>query len=162
MASMDTTYDIGSSLEHEPELHYFLWKVGAENSASRQATLVEPTGLLTTILTDTEWDALPMNRNTSPGGTLTIAPRPVPPVHIPITMGMTNAVISVAKYANERHQIWHNAKTGFKAALIRSLGPTLEGAIGPPPDGFKTISTRTIMDETKARYGTVDQMAFSK
>jgi hypothetical protein len=103
-----------------------------------------------------------MNRTTSPGGTLTIAPRPVPPVHVPITIGMTNAAISVAKYANERHQIWHSAQTGFKAALIRSLGPTLEGAIGPPPEGFKTISSRTILDEAKARYGTVDQMAFSK
>ncbi len=133
MTSTDTLYDINASLEHEPELHYFLWKVGAEDSASRQATLVEPTGILTTILADSEWDALPMNRTTSPGGTLTIAPRPVPPVHIPITIGMTNAAISVAKYANERHQIWHTAQTGFKAALIRSLGPTLEGAIAPPP-----------------------------
>ena len=132
-SSTDLLCDIGSSLEHEPELHYFLWKVGVEDCASRNATIVEPTGLLTTILTDLEWDALPMNRTASPGGTVTIAARPVPPVHVPITIGITNAAISVAKYANERHQIWHSAQTGFKAALIRSLGPTLESAIGPPP-----------------------------
>jgi hypothetical protein len=75
-----------------------------------------------------------MNRTASPGGTVTIAARPVPPVHVPITIGMSNAAISVAKYSNERHQIWHSAQTGFKAVLIRSLGqgPTLEGVIGPP------------------------------
>ncbi len=56
--------DIGASLEHEPELHYFLWKVGAEDLASRKATIVETTGLLTTILTDAEWSAYAMNRST--------------------------------------------------------------------------------------------------
>jgi hypothetical protein len=127
------SFDIGASLEHEPELHYFLWKVGAEDFASRKATIVEPTGLLTTILTHQEWPAYAMNRTTSPGGTLTIAPRSTIPAHIPITNGMTNSAISVAKYANDRHQIWHDAQTSFKTALIRSLGPTLEGAIVPPP-----------------------------
>jgi hypothetical protein len=89
--------DIGATLEHEPELHYFLWKVGVEDCASRNATIVEPTGLLTDILTDIEWTALPMNRSRSPGGTVTTAPRPTVPVHIPITMGMTNVQISCAK-----------------------------------------------------------------
>ena len=154
--------DIGNTLEHEPELHYFLWKVGVEDCASRHATIVEPTGLLTDILTDSEWSALPMNRTRSPGGTTTVAPRPIPQVHVPITMGMTNAQISVAKYANDRHLIWHDAQTTFKSALIRSLGPTLEGAIGPPPDGFKMISPSQILAEVKLRYGTVDQVAFEK
>jgi hypothetical protein len=150
-------------LEHEPELHYFLWKVGVEDCASRNATIVEPTGLLTDILTDIEWTALPMNRSRSPGGAVIIAPRPIAPAYIPITMGMTNAQISCAKYANDRHQTWHDAQTTFfKAALIKSLGPTLEGAIGPPPDGFKMVSPRQILDEVKLRYGTVDQMAFDK
>ena len=78
-----------------------------------------------------------MNRSMSSAGTLTIAPRPNLPVHVPITNGMTNSAISVAKYANDRHQIWHDAQTSFKTALIRSLGPTLEGAIGPPPMGSR-------------------------
>jgi hypothetical protein len=118
--------------------------------------------LLTDILTDPEWTALPMNRTRSPGGTTTVAPRPIPQVHAPITMGTTNAQISVAKYANDRHLIWHDAQTTFKSALIRSLGPTLEGAIGPPPDGFKMISPSQILAEVKLRYGTVDQVAFEK
>jgi hypothetical protein len=77
-------------------------------------------------------------------------------------MGMTNAAISVAKYDNERHLIWHTAQESFKSSLIRSLGPTLEGAIGPPPDGFKMISSRDIMANVKTRYGKVDQMTFAR
>ncbi len=75
---------------------------------------------------------------------------------------MTNAAISVAKYENERHLTWHTAQTAFNSSLIRSLGPTLEGAIGPPPDGFKMISTREIMDNVKSRYGKVDQVTFAR
>ncbi len=123
---------IDISLECDPELNYLPWKVSVENFAASKATIIAPTGLLTDILSDTQWDNLPLNRSTSPGGTLAVAPRPVPPTHSPITMGMTNAAISVAKYENERYLLWHTAQTAFKSALIRSLGPTLEGAIGPP------------------------------
>ncbi len=75
---------------------------------------------------------------------------------------MTNAQISVAKYGNDRHQIWHKAKETFKASLIRSLGPTLAGSIALPPDGFKTIQVMEIMDAVDARYGAVDQVALNR
>ena len=97
MATLDTTTDtcdIPLNLEEDPELNYFSWKVHAEDAASSAATLVEPTGLLTTILKDPAWDIYPPNRSVSPGGTLTIAARPAIPVHMPITAGMTNAQIS--------------------------------------------------------------------
>ena len=97
------------------------------------ATIVQPTGLLSQVLTDPEWDAYAANRATSPGGSLTIAQRPLPPNHTPIVGGMTNALISVAKYDNDRHKIWHDAITTLKHSLIRSLGPTLSGTFGPPP-----------------------------
>ena len=35
--------DIGLSLEHDPELLYWTWKVHAENAAANMATLVQPT-----------------------------------------------------------------------------------------------------------------------
>jgi hypothetical protein len=124
-----------------------------EDAASSVATLVEPTGLLTLILTDTAWAVYPPNRSTFPNGTITVAARPALPVHVPITAGMTNAQISVAKYANDRHTMWHKAKDTFKAVLIRILGPTLAGSIAPLPNGFKTMQVTDIMDTVKARYG---------
>ncbi len=121
----DQSIDI--ALECDPELNYLLWKVSVENFAASKATIIAPTGLLTDILSYTQWNNLPLNRATLPGETLTIALRPVPPTHSPITMGMTNATISVTKYENERHLTWHRAQPAFKCALIHSLGPTLEG-----------------------------------
>ncbi len=104
------------SMELDPELMFFTWKVGVENYAANKATIVEPTGLLSSILTDPEWNACLLNRATSPGGTLHIAPIPAPPTHVPITnaMAMKSPAIAVAKYSNDRHQIWHDALATFK------------------------------------------------
>jgi hypothetical protein len=85
------------SMETDPELMFFTWKVGIENYAANKATIVEPTGHLSAIPSDPEWDSCSLNRAISPGSTLTFASRPGPPVHIPITAGMTNANIAVAK-----------------------------------------------------------------
>jgi hypothetical protein len=133
MATADDSKTIDISLECDPELNYLPWRVSVENFVASKATVIAPTGLLTDILSDQQWDNLPLNRSASPGGTMTIAPRPALPTHIPITMGMTNATISVAKYENERHMMWHTAQAGFKSSLIRSLDPSVDGAIGPPP-----------------------------
>ena len=46
----DTTFTI--NLEEDPEIAYFTWKVEAEDVASKAATVVEPTGLLTLIMKD--------------------------------------------------------------------------------------------------------------
>jgi hypothetical protein len=112
------------SMDLDPELMFFTWKVGVENYAANKATIVQPTGLLSSILTDVEWQACALNRAHSPGGTLHVALRPAPPNHVPIIAGMTNSAIAVAKYRNDRHQIWHDALASFKTRLIKSLGPT--------------------------------------
>jgi hypothetical protein len=75
---------------------------------------------------------------------------------------MTNARISVAKYSNDRHLIWHEARTSLKTEIIRSLGPTLASTIGPPPVGFTTTTVPQIVAAVKGFYGTVDQMALIK
>ena len=157
-----TAGEIGVSLEHDPELIYFTWKVNIQNRAASMATIVERTGLLSLILTDVEWNDYSANRTIAADGTIIIAVRPVPPDHVPITNGMTNAQISVAKYSNDRHAVWHEAQESFKAMLIRSLGPTLDGTLGPPPNGFTLLTVQDIVNAVKAKYGTVDQMALFK
>jgi hypothetical protein len=79
--------DIGISLEHDPELLYWSWKINTENTAANMATIVHPTGLLNDVLSDQEWTDYPANRTTSPGATLTIAPRPTQLQHDPIVGG---------------------------------------------------------------------------
>jgi hypothetical protein len=127
--------EITCSLEHEPELIFFTWKVQVQNLAANKATIVDASGLLTLVLDNAEWDNHIANRIVTADGSVTIAPRPTEPVHIPITNGMTNAQINVAKYSNERHAIWHQAKAALKADIIRSLGPTLSSTIGVPDRG---------------------------
>ena len=57
MTTANTTIDplatgIGCSLEHEPELIFFQWKVQAQNLAASKATIVDASGLLTLVLDD--------------------------------------------------------------------------------------------------------------
>jgi hypothetical protein len=153
---------IACSLEIEPELSFFTWKVQVQNLASSKATIVDTSGLLTLVLDDGEWNAHSANQLVGIGGAVIIAPRPVEPAHVPITAGMTNAQISVAKYTNDRHLIWHEARTSLKNEIIRSLGPTLASTIGPPPTGFTTITVPQIVAAVKGFYGTIDQLALNR
>ena len=81
---------IACSLEIEPELIFFTWKVQAQNFAASKATIVDASGLLTLVLDDGEWNTHSVNQLVGIGGAVEIAPRPVEPAHVPITaLGMT-------------------------------------------------------------------------
>jgi hypothetical protein len=103
-------HDISVNLEHEAELRILEWRLEVQAIASNLAMIVTPTGLLTHVLIDQEWNDHLANRSTSPNGTVTVAARPNSPRHVPIVAGMTSTAIVVAKYANERHQLWHEKK----------------------------------------------------
>ncbi len=145
--------EISCSLEHEPELIFFTWKVQVQNLAANKATIVDPSGLLTLVLDDVEWNNHIANRVVAADGTVSVAPRPAEPVHISITNGTTNAQISVAKYSNERHAIWHQAKAALKADIIRSLGPTLASTIGPPPQDSPRYWCPTLWQRSRVSTG---------
>ncbi len=93
----DTSSDIAINLEEDPELNILAWRLKVQEVASSLVTMVSPTGLLTHILDDTEWDAHPTNRSVSPNGTVRVAKRLPSPTHVPIVGGMTGNQIAVAK-----------------------------------------------------------------
>ena len=72
---------------------------------------------------------------------------------------MTGNQISVAKYSNDRHQIWHVAKTALKRSIVESLGPTLSSTFGPPPHGFTLRAIRQIMADINTKFANVDAVA---
>ncbi len=67
---------IACSLEHEPELVFFTWKVQVQNLAASKATIVDASGLLTLVLDDGEWNIHSVNQLVDIGGAAVIAPRP--------------------------------------------------------------------------------------
>jgi hypothetical protein len=71
-SSDNATHDTIVSLEHDPELMYFKWKVNVADLASNSATIVFPTGLLGAVLTNAEWTAYPLNRSLNDDGTVSI------------------------------------------------------------------------------------------
>ena len=101
-------YTIAVTLDEDPEINYFGWRICVEDVAATTATLIEPTGLLTTVMTDAEWNAYPANTTitaatASAAATTSITSRPVEPTHRPIVTGMTGPAISIAQYGNKRH-----------------------------------------------------------
>jgi hypothetical protein len=160
-------FTIATTLDEDPEINFFVWRINVEDVAANSATLIEPTGLLTTVMTDAAWDAYPANTTvTAATGTTaaitTITARPVEPTHRPVVAGMTGPQISIAQYGNKRHETWHKAKEQLKMAIIASLGPTLAATIGPPPMGFKVMSIHAIMEAVSLKYATVDWTSLNK
>jgi len=160
-------FTIATTLDKDPEINFFVWRINVEDVAANSATLIEPTGLLTTVMTDEAWDAYPANTTVtaatgSTAATTTITARPVEPIHRPIVAGMTGPQISIAQYGNTRHETWHKAKEQLKMAIISSLGPTLAASIGPPPMGFKVMSIHAIMEAVSLKYATVDWTSLNK
>ena len=169
MTTKDSTdlYTITTSMDLDPEINYFGWRLNVEDVAAGAATLIVPTGLLTTVMTDPEWNAYPANTSTTPAtanaaAQTTIAARPVEPTHKTIVSGMTGPQIAVIKYGNDRHEIWHLAKEQLKASIIKSLGDTLAGTVAPPPHGFKMMNIQDIMIAVGNKYSTVDWTSLNK
>ena len=135
-------YSIAITLDDDPEINYFGWRINVEDVAANTATLIELTGLLTLVMTDAEWNAYPANTTITVAtanrpATTTIATQPVEPRHRPIVNGMTGPAISIAQYGNKRHETWHNAKEQLKMAIVNSLGTTLATTIAPPPSDLR-------------------------
>jgi hypothetical protein len=98
-------YNISTVLDVELEVNYFLWKINVEDVAANAATLIEPTGLLSMVMNDEEWNNYPANSTTNANtGAITISARPTSPVHKPIVAGMTGPNIAICKYGNDRHE----------------------------------------------------------
>jgi hypothetical protein len=94
-------YTIAVTLDEDPEINYFGWRICVEDVAANAATLIEPTGLLTTVMTDAEWNAYPANTTITvatalAASTTTITARPVESTHRPIVTGMSGPAISIA------------------------------------------------------------------
>jgi hypothetical protein len=160
-------YHIATTLDIDPDINYFGWKLNVEDVAAGAATLIEPTGLLTTVMGDSQWDAYPGNVTVTPAqgntpATTTNAQRSVEPKHKTIAAGMTGPQKTVIKYGNDHHETWHNAKEKLKASIIRSLGAILAGTVGAPPDGFKVMSMRDIIMKVETKYATVDWTSLNK
>ena len=167
MTTKEDQFTIATTLDEDPEINFFTWKLNIEDVAAGAATLIEPTGLLTVVMTDEEWAAYPANTvavaaTANAPATTAITGRPTEPTHKPITAGMTGPTIAINRYANERHETWHNAKEQLKAAIIRSLGDTLSTTIGPPPNGFKMMTIRTILEQVALKYATIDWTSLDK
>ena len=68
MSTKDSTdlYAIATTMDVDPEINYFGWRLNVEDVAAGAATLIEPTGLLTTVMSDAQWDAYPDNITITP------------------------------------------------------------------------------------------------
>jgi hypothetical protein len=160
-------YTIAVTLDDDPEINYFGWRICVEDVAANAATLIEPTGLLTLVMTDGEWASYPANTTITAAtahaaATTTVAARPVEPTHSAIIAGMNGPAISIAQYGNKRHETWHNAKEQLKMTIVNSLETTLATTIAPPPLGFKVMNIRAIMDAVGLKYATVDWTSLNK
>ena len=103
MTTKEDQFTIATTLDEDPEINFFTWKLNIEDVAAGAATLIEPTGLLTVVMTDEEWAAYPANTvavaaTANAPATTAITGRPTEPTHKPITAGMTGPTIAINRY----------------------------------------------------------------
>ncbi len=53
MTTKEDQFTIATTLDEDAEINFFTWKLNIEDVAAGAATLIEQTGLLTVVMTDT-------------------------------------------------------------------------------------------------------------
>ena len=90
------------SLDEEPKVNFFPWQIEVCNVAASLCKTISPRGLLSLVLTDTQWNEYPANTTTDAQGNAVIAPRTTPPVFLALNDQMSNVAIMVARTTNEQ------------------------------------------------------------
>jgi hypothetical protein len=117
--------EILTSLIENPYVSFFPWEMDSHDVAAGMAKSIHTLGLLSTILTDEQWNNYPRNTTTDQNGQIQIAARYQPQPYANITDNMTSVELYVAKASNDKLQLWIDSGEVLKAAVIKSLGKTV-------------------------------------
>ncbi len=123
------------------------------NGAASSCKTLCPTGLLSSVLTPSQWAEYPTSITTDAQGNVVIAPRYAPQPYVQLNDQMSNVALMVARTTNEQTLEWINGEEALKAAIMKSLGRVIRQIIRDPKNGFTLMTILEIMDKVRARYG---------
>jgi hypothetical protein len=138
------------SLNEEPKVNFFPWQIEVCNVAASLCKTISPRGLLSLVLTDTQWNEYP-SYTTDAQGNAVINPRTSPPVFLALNDQMSNVAIMVARTTNEQALEWSTiGEEALKAAIEKSLGPVIRQIVKDPKVGFTLMSCLDILTKVRA------------
>lgn len=145
--------EILTTLEEDPKMRFFPWELNVRNAAAALCKTITPRGLLSVVLEDDQWQAYPTNITSDAHGTLVIANRYTPPVHVDVNGTMSSAELYVAKASNDELLQWVTHEEALKNAIVKSLGLVIRQIMQHPVHGFTLMSIRDILAKVRAKYG---------
>ena len=153
MSNSKPVIAILATLEEDTKMNFFPWELAVIDAAASRCKGLTPRGLLSTLLTDKQWDEYPANLSLDANGQQVIAPRYVPPTYIEPVDTMTSVGLYVARSSNEQLLEWTTAEEALKTAIQESLGPVVRQIVKHPQHGFTLLSIQDIMAKVRTRYG---------
>ncbi len=156
MTTPPKSVEILTSLAEELHVAFSPCKLDVQDTAAGLAKSIHPMGLLSIILSDTEWASYPGNSSTDANGQLVLAPRYQVPAYVEINDTMSSVQLYVAKASNDRLQAWIDAGETLKRAVIQSLGRTVRQVIRDSKTRFQCMSVSDIITRVNAQYGQMD------
>ena len=145
--------EILTTMEEDPHVSFFPWEMEVQDIAAGMAKSVHPSGLLSEIMTDSQWAAYPGNATIDANGQQQIAARFQRPVYTAIVNTMTSVELIVAKDNNDSLQFWIDSMETLKRAVIKSLGRVLRQIIKDKKVRFQQMSVADILARVRAKYG---------
>ena len=97
MSNSKPVITILATLEEDPKMIFSPWELAVIDAAASRCKGLTPRGLLSTLLTDKQWDEYPANISVDANGQQVIAPRYVPPTYIEPVDTMTSVGLYVAR-----------------------------------------------------------------
>jgi hypothetical protein len=109
--------EILTPLSDDPHVNFYPLEMNVQDAAITLPRTLHPLGLLSSILTDHQWeDYYPGNTTTDAQGQAHIAPRYTPPAYTELDPQMNSVQLYIAKESNDRLQLWIDASDVLEIA----------------------------------------------
>jgi hypothetical protein len=136
MSNSKPAVTILTTLEEDSKMIFFPWELAVIYAAASKCKGLTPRGLLSTLLTDKQWNEYPANLSVDSDGQQVIAPRYVPPIYIEPVATTTSVGLYVARSStstsNEQLLEWTTAEEALKTVIQESLGPVVRQIVKHP------------------------------
>ena len=151
-SASDTQLLITQTLDTNPEINFIPWELNTQDVAATKVRNLHARGLLSLVLSKTQWDTHALNISIVDGNTV-IANRLELPAFQEVNEDMSPSLITVARIKNKMRDEWMSAEQQLKLAIMDSVGDTIRHIIAPPPMAFQNMSISDIIEAVRAPYG---------
>ncbi len=97
--------EILTQLSDDPHVNFYPWEMDVQDASTTLARTLHPLGLLSSILTDRQWEEYPSNATMDAQGQVQIAPRYTPPAYTELDPNMSSVQLYVVMMLSDEDPV---------------------------------------------------------